>query len=307
MANILISTEGGQVGLGHVQRCIILADELRRDGHHIYFELPVDTNRIVLDRIRLTGHILSRDTVVPRCDMLIVDVEQYPGLEFMQAMRAKYRRVVIIGGVSYPPVGELAKYVDLIVYSGELFDSNETVSAHILNGPEHIIIHPAFRECKPNGDGPIVVSMGGRDPFNLTPRISEALKGLRHIRLIVGPAHANSGTYYHDAIYNPASLLSYFDGASLAIVTTGMTAYEAMAAGVPTLAYNISPDHERTARELHKRGALVNMGACENFDAQALQSMIGVMFDAWDRYSDTGRALVDGRGVFRVAEAIEKL
>lgn len=330
MANVLIYTEGGEVGLGHVVRCIHLANALTMRGVEAKFDVPA-SNAVGIDRVRKAGYSLFPS---PHRDTIIVDVEQYPGLDNMRYFRENYRRVVLIGGVSYPPAGELGEYVDLTVYQGELFDAPE--SDKVLNGPRYLIIDPRFSECKPDPNGPIVVSMGGRDPFDMTDKIQDHMMGLsRDVTFVIGPAYSGNARWinYEKAIFtilcqlfekeidnktgpefkyvivkNSNSLVPYLDGASLAIVTTGMTAYEALAARVPALLYNISPDHERTARELHERGAAVNMGLCIESKGDDLTKAIGrITPELWRNYSRAGGELVDGLGAGRVADRIMEL
>lgn len=304
MQSILIYTEGGSVGLGHIIRCIHLARAL---SEHAQVTFATSANEpIGAERLRQAGHFVGYDFTP--ADAIIVDVEQYPGLDFMRMMRDRYKRVILIGGVSYPSADELAPYVDLTIYQGELFDHPTTEIA--LNGPDYLIIDPSFTNCYPNRYGHILISMGGRDPNNFTGRVLDAIPQGTAVKIIVGPsfrqAQGDTSDYNGSGIIKaPLTLRPYVNGARLAIVTTGMTAYECLAAGVPCILFNISPDHDRTAAGLQDRGCAYNMGM--GFDPVRLRMAMHAAGALWEPMSAAGRALVDGKGAERVAEAIWRM
>lgn len=336
---LLIYTEGGVFGLGHVQRCAVLSDELARLGVECAFVTEAGT--LAAQRLGAAGK-----TVVPCSgdnpewvlqylkddfDALLVDVEQYPGLDFMKMLRNNYQRLFLVGGVSYPSAGPLHELVDLTIYQGELFDFPESEKA--LNGPRYLIIAPEFAACLPDRGGPVLVSMGGRDPKQYTKKLLDGLYLECDTNFIIGPAMDRSilrwpdknavafkrypkgeggalekpanfdpvdADFNYGFIESPVSIVPYVNGASLAIVTTGMTAYECLAAGLPCILFNISEDHERTAAALERLGCAINMGMKPGPN-QFVDAMVTVS-KTFNSMSARASALVDGGGAARVAE-----
>jgi spore coat polysaccharide biosynthesis predicted glycosyltransferase SpsG len=304
MPSILIYTEGGTFGLGHVVRCLHLASALKARGIKVKFASPRN-EQIGCERIIKSGYSLY--DYLAFADAIVIDVEQYPGIEFMREIRQIYRRVILIGGVSYPPADELAPYVDLTIYQGELFDYPTTDTA--FNGPKYLIIDPALADCNPDYNGHILISMGGRDPMGFTGKALNAIYGMGiKIVIVTGPAYTGlvEASKNIDHVVSPPSLVPYVNGAALALVTTGMTAYECLAAGVPCVLANISSDHERTAQELGARGVAFNQRMMEDSTAIRMAVDFALLsgIDYWQQMSDKARALVDGRGTARVAEVI---
>lgn len=199
---------------------------------------------------------------------------------------------------------------DLVVYQTVFTPSVE--SSLVLAGADHILIDPRYAGIDGRHDGHIVVSLGGSDIGDLTARIVQALAHVeRPIVVINGPAmHGFEALAAVTVINSPDSLLEYLDGAGLMIGAMGMTAYEAAAAGVPALLYSWTDDHERTALALDELGAAVSLGQPHDFDGERLRMALAFNLDtveAWRAMHDAGKALVDGKGAARVADAIDEL
>ena len=311
MQTVLIYTEAGTFGLGHIKRQIVLARELQQRGLSVEFVHPWHEH-VGWDILHQSGFRVSPSEVeLPSADMLIVDVEEYPSRDLFLDWRTRYSKVVLFGGAAYPRFdGE--NLVDLTVYQGELFDGPS--SGHALNGLEYVIVDPAFAACWPSASGHIVVSMGGRDLYNMTPIALAALEGIdRRVICIIGPQFDNLSFKWAQAeiVQSPASLAPYLDGAALCVCATGMTAYEALAAGVLVVLGNISEDHERTAQELDRLGVAVNLGQTHEFTAErcahSIDYFINGRIDVWPEISKRACSLIDGHGVERVSEKVCQL
>lgn len=316
MSEILFWTVGDrQHGMGHVIRCLTLANELRRRGHGILFATEHETPGLA--RIRQAGYpvydFAPTDLSWTRrfaTDMIILDIEDGPPRQILEEARAHHARLVVIGGSGYimrdqQAIQELA---DLFVCQTVLPTDGD------LMGPEHIIIDPAFAECTPNPEGHILVSFGGGDPHGLMPRAIDVLRGLGRTLIVVNGPASDIVTQYHDNIISrhaPASLVPVMDGAALFVGALGMSAYEAAAAGVPAILTAWSQDHANIAFELERLGCAISIGVWDCFDpddtAEKAQVLILDDEEQWNIMSAAGKALVDGKGAARVVDAIERL
>jgi len=98
------------------------------------------------------------------------------------------------------------------------------------------------------------------------------------------------------------------DGASLLVGQFGMTAYEAAAAGVPSVLYGLSGDHVSTALRLQQENAAFVAGLWDEFNKDDLIDLAASILgrdEMWRAMSAAGKRLIDGQGVVRVADRIE--
>lgn len=316
---IFIYTTGDKEhGMGHVLRCLTLADELQR--REITFCFTTEYGTAGAARLKRSGWLVSEygkgdlswATVFIRrsCDMLIIDVENGPDVGMLRHVARFFRAIVVIGGSGqslYDPEA-VRRYAHLWI-----IQSVKPVEGAHLSGVEYLMIDPLYAAIEGCRNGPIVVSLGGSDPHHLTAMVVNGLQGLgRQIIAINGPAAEMIEVVSENCqiIHEPPSLLPYLDGASLLVGALGMTAYEAAAAGVPSLLTNWTTDHELTALELERRNVCINLGRWDRFDEGLLRELAEQVIEdeaRWTLMHAEGKTLVDGGGVGRVVDEIERL
>jgi len=318
-------------GMGHVIRSLVLAEHLRQRGLAVSFATPAKTPGA--ERIQKAGQrvtefggraenflILYAETTdtrfptTPPC--LIVDVEYGPSREFLQALRPRYNRIVILGGVGYGihKPEQLDGLYDLQIWQSIL--PPPVNGDRVMAGVDNMIIRPEYAECQPDYEsGHVVVSLGGSDPHGLTGIAIETLARIgRRVVVVIGPAadipRNTVVPLTTDVVVAPELLAPFLDGAALCVAALGMTAYESLAAGVPVLLTNWTADHERTALELERRGVAWNTGTWEQFETCNLRGRVTLLLDdpcMLRRMGEKGRKLVDGQGAGRVADRIVEL
>jgi spore coat polysaccharide biosynthesis predicted glycosyltransferase SpsG len=92
-----------------------------------------------------------------------------------------------------------------------------------------------------------------------------------------------------------------------AISGSGVTLYDLLASGVPTIAVAFDRIQLRTADAFAERGAVLNAGVLEKLSTNALLKCCLEMLESKSlaqRLSETGRMLVDGKGLSRVVEIV---
>lgn len=322
MTRVLIFAFGDRNhGMGHIMRCLVLADQLVRSGVEVEFATAPETPGMAwLAAAGWRCHAVAETSApvgigLPPFDAVVIDLEQGPTVELLLAVRAAFPTVINIGCIGFAPTTDprvVDRLVDLQIYGVALFDPPRSLWE--LAGPRFLLINPAYRDCKPDSDGPIVVSLGGADPRRLTPvAIEAAASSGRPVRAVIGPAaepYQGDPPAGVELLVSPPSLLPVIDGASLVITATGMTCYEALCAGVPCILTNWSPDHEQTAVQLQKRRVARNLGLWDEFTAGLVRRAIaGYIWDLnnWTVASLNARDMVDGQGAARVTKAICQL
>src|SRR5687768_17124625 len=111
MSRIVIYTIGNREdGMGHVQRCLTLADELRRRGQAVGFVTLRGTPGE--KRIAERGHtplVHAPDVYTwleePGMlgDALIIDIAHGPSREMMELARRGFERVIVLSAAGYNP------------------------------------------------------------------------------------------------------------------------------------------------------------------------------------------------------------
>jgi spore coat polysaccharide biosynthesis predicted glycosyltransferase SpsG len=217
-----------------------------------------------------------------------------------------------------------------------LRESRETVSSSLERGARPRAV--SRRNAPPGrarsvGLGRVLIALGGGRHAALAVRLARAIAGRVggvDIRIAGGfvagrrPPSLGAGRWV-DAKDGLAFELS---AATLAIVAGGVTLHEACALGVPAIAVPMNPLQHITIRGIARRGAVVDGGPAvasvatgsgrsrgvsgfsrkEHADriAREVQRLLGDKV-ARRRLAQAGHRLVDGRGVFRVAERLRRL
>ena len=87
----------------------------------------------------------------------------------------------------------------------------------------------------------------------------------------------------------------------------GVTLHEAMAVGTPAFVINQVSHQVEKADRAEKQGAAMNLGMAESWDKNRLPVILESSPDILKKMSQAGKSLIDGKGLKRVADAIELL
>ncbi len=178
----------------------------------------------------------------------------------------------------YPPVPQLHD-LDWSDFSGELIARWDSIP---LREEFSTSSHQWCTTSTPN----ILITMGGSDPFALTPRVLRILKTITvpwHARIIIGPLFRQHeelillATQLQDRLEmlsNVTNMAHAMCNSALAIATMGMTAYELAACGVPQILLSISDDHALSASALDAAGAAISLGRYDTVSDETLRDQI---------------------------------
>lgn len=333
MPVVILRCDGdGAIGLGHVSRCVALADELRdrhrcsvlfavrgpntagaeavrAAGHHV---LPIAAGTQVDYGDELAAHAASQHAAA-----LVIDVRDALSRASLEAVKKSGARIVVIDDASdrrlaadvalYPPVPQ----VDEMDWSG--------FAGRRYLGWEWVLLRRGFVQGAESPAIDILVTMGGSDPVGMTEFAVGALELLPMpvaMRVVVGPAFNRVETVI-DAIARskhsvtiaraPASLAPLMRASRLAVASFGVSAYELAACGVPAVHVCLTDDHARSASVFEREGAALTAGVFGRVTARELADAAGgLMARAGVRGRMAARAaqLVDGRGAERVAALV---
>lgn len=329
--DVAIRTNGGaKIGLGHIRRCLTLAQALSQMGAGLRFILNDDPVALELVRGRGFEALSVRPGNEPEqtvallrrrgADVLLVDSYELDGGYFA----ALGSQVGLLAAID--DLADRHLPVDLIA-NGSVYAAGLRYSAlprtRLLLGPEYMLLRREFAQ-EPGREfreqvGRILVTLGGSDPWRLTPLLArlviEAL-GSAALDVVIGPFFTNAEEIealagqqadvrlHHD----PQDMRGLMLGADLAITGGGQTTYELAATGTPAIAICLADNQRLNLESWAKAGALLFAGQAGERDLGAkVSSALGLLAanpGQRRQMSRAGRSLVDGLGAQRVAGAI---
>ena len=91
------------------------------------------------------------------------------------------------------------------------------------------------------------------------------------------------------------------------VCSGGVTLHEAIAVGTPAFVINQAEHQQTKARFVEKSGAAINLGLGNQYDERKLSKALSFSKPELELMSSHAKQLIDGRGLFRVIDAMSKL
>lgn len=178
--------------------------------------------------------------------------------------------------VTFDDLGPGAALADIHVAALASVHGDDPQGVKVLAGLKYLILAPEiarFRRHRTES-GSLVVSLGGSDTYGVTVKVAQWLSARRQpATLILGPGFEHEealGKIVSEGDFtvkrSVPSLAAEFARHDLAITAGGMTAFEAAAAGLPTLTVANETWEVVHCRHLQALGCSVFAGPHENID-----------------------------------------
>ncbi|PRQ08740.1 3-deoxy-manno-octulosonate cytidylyltransferase [Enhygromyxa salina] len=318
---------GGTTGFGHVTRVGAVLDAWVDLGGHATL-----VGRGVVGAVRarllacgvelIDGGDDEFDARVAAADALVVD-----GYAFGREHQARWQPQRPLLAIDDLAAHE--QLADVVVNQILDFDPDRYEVAawtRLLVGHPYVLLRREFRErsaAAPISAGPprIVLTFGGTDPAQLSEPFVRALlnaEGLTaRLQLIVGEgqdpqararlaalAAAHEQLEIHVDVREMATMLA---GASACVCAAGTTVWEAMASGVPVVCVAAADNQRPVIAGIERRDAGISLGWHGELNFAAAARTIQTLLADPTRLAELstkGRATVDGRGVYRVLDAL---
>ncbi len=167
----------------------------------------------------------------------------------------------------------------------------------------------------------ILITLGGADPLNLTPKILKNLDRISQdfkITVVIGPFFENKAKIEKVAkeidrkvelIYDSHKMSKIILASDLAVTAGGTTLYELAATGTPALAFCLVVNQKKNIEGMAEAGTLINMGQGNEWREEELYGEINNLTNNYvvrERMGGLGQELTDGKGSWRVSEIIIK-
>lgn len=330
---VLIRCDGDQrLGLGHVVRCLALADEFRETfGFGVTFAVArsetaaslIGAQHYPVEKIvpEQEAETLDRVITTLRPDILVLDIRTDLSPSAIIEWKRKGVFTVVIDDPSdrrlcadqafYPMVPQVEK-MDWSGFAGNRYC-----------GWEWTLIRKAFanRSNRPLDRQlmKILVTMGGSDPFGLTLKSVSSLERIKEdfeTMVVIGAAFmhekalnqiVHNGTRKYRIVSNTDRIEELMADSDLAIASFGTTAYELASQGTPSILLCISEDHAVSASALEAAGAAMSLGYHEAVSTETLADATRHLIShasTRERMHRAGLAIIDGKGASRCASEI---
>jgi spore coat polysaccharide biosynthesis predicted glycosyltransferase SpsG len=334
--NFLFRCDGSvEVGMGHIVRCLALADELRsRWECEVTFAMRKSILGIAKVRQSYsviqseeTNGIFDYTNWLAECiqetsaDMLFLDVRDELTYDLIKDLKATLGiAITTIDDTEdkrqaadlafYPPVPQVTEY-DWNNFNGNLY-----------SGWEYVIIRDCFFKdyARTKRSHPkILIMMGGSDPYDMTGFAVDCLNSIElsfSASIILGPGYSFtdhlmknlSGVQFDYDIYqNPENISRIMADSDFSIMSFGVTAYELAALGVPMIILSITEDHFKSASIFSNAGIGISLGIYKDISESELErATIKLLSESKHRkkMSNRARALFQARNLGQISDTI---
>ncbi len=334
---VLRTVAGLDAGLGHLTRCLSLAQALASQGAKPVFAMSAaDAGvRAMVDEAGMELAHIPGD-LDPRSDL-----EALAGLT-----RTRGAAAVVLDGYRFDQayldalsqavfclylddLGEFPPASHLVLNQNPAArpqDYPPRPGQRLLLGLRYALLRPAFarlRAERPRHTSEtatnLLVTFGGADPNALCARALEALNRCRRryvIKVVAGglPAplaaardaagHSPHQVLVHERVADMAQLMAWAD---MALCGSGVTGYEMCCLGLPMVVLTPVDNQMAVSRGMERAGLIRHLGWWERVGSEEMADAVDEVAAAREerkRLSAAGQAAVDGLGAQRVAQIL---
>lgn len=338
---LLIRADAGPAsGIGHVMRMLALAEAWTEAGgaSSLLGRIPEALARraraagvdvaAALHEAGAAGDAASTAGVAKACGAVWIAADGYGfSTAWQSEVRAAARLLVVDDNAENAPY-EADAVLNANAHATEAMYAQRAPHTRLLVGLPHLLLRSEFRRARREGDetapvaGRWLVTMGGADPGDVTGRLLEAVnatgaKGFE-LELLVGAANPRAARYRELAAraampvtvtVDPDDVTVPMRRADLAFSASGGTVWELALLGVPSAIVITADNQAALGAALAARGAAEPLGDARTGTATDwVEGLLALSRDPQRRAHLVGsaRALVDGEGARRVAQALRE-
>jgi spore coat polysaccharide biosynthesis predicted glycosyltransferase SpsG len=320
-----------EIGLGHVVRCEALASKLERENRIVFATTPDETNRfasrheqVLKNEGETEERFLERANSSVSPNVIVIDKKHRYSSESIRRAKKATEKTVMLDNIC-----EGLAQCDEIVFPNAHFDVGglrglllpEKLRS-IRTGPEYVILRDEVLSAKrlakhTLSDPPrIVLTTGGSDPEGILLKLIGWLKDA-DIRARFVALKGDSFKLKDELVELAKSLppnlevLPYSPEdavrGEIAVSTFGMSIYEMIYWGIPTICVSHSPENASAAKRLASKLKVIdNLGLIDDIGPNDLRKSIERLSNesVHRAYVEKCANFIDGKGAERVSRLI---
>jgi UDP-2,4-diacetamido-2,4,6-trideoxy-beta-L-altropyranose hydrolase len=326
-----------QIGMGHLVRCLAIADSMSLRDVSVRFAMSQPDER-VKDLVRARGHELrpirarkgqlddAAETIelaVPN-EVILIDGYQFSD-DFERRLADRGLKVAVIDDYGHADHLDARIIINSNLYYGRTDLYSRAAGAQLLLGPRFLPIRNELTDLRTLQSAnqevnSLLVSFGSGDVRRALPATIEVLRSVLPSRVKIFAAvvsmddesarHLQQESRDIEWIEDFSRLPEVMASVDMAIAAGGMLSYELAFMGVPSILLPATTIQSPVAAELARLGAAIDLGLSDVFPYQSLGEAVQELLRSPQRRQsmiEEGQALFDGHGARRCAEALFQL
>ena len=293
----IVVDAGPSLGYGHAVRCLRLASALTEDAAVMVYPLSESCRDFFLNASPAAKFEICEPDWETKGFPRLVITDLRETHRITQAIHRNGSRHISIHDLG------LAQCDSDVVIDGSittLFPYKQDKDRSLFLGPQYMVT----REPVARGEltDTVLVTFGGGSTSNFAMKASEEVWNCG-LTPITTRGFIGSSPITDDEFARAMATCRF------AISGCGVTLYDLLASGVPTVAVAFDRIQLRTAHAFHERGAVVSAGLVERLEPGALLRCSMEMLENQamiQRLSQVGQMFVDGKGLSRVVEIVRR-
>lgn len=328
-----------EIGAGHVARCLSLAGGLATRGWRCTFfcrDLPGAMGHAIEGQGHRTVLLQKSEDEISAIaethpEALIVDHYDLDAAWHDRLRRESGAWLLCIDDMADRPLTCDLLLDQNLGRTAADYDGLVPAGRPRLIGPDYALLRPEFAALRggslkrraESGLGRILITMGGSDPGDATSFVLEALAAMPlpkdlQMDVVLGPAAPHVANVekrlesmsptakLHIATDRMADLMHEAD---ICIGAAGSTSWERCCLGLPSVIAVLAENQRAIAEALDAAGVAISAGHADaaGFRARLGEAMVALLDgERRQRMANIAAGVVDGRGVSRVCDAIER-
>lgn len=329
--------------MGHVMRCLSIAEEYKRAGEEVSFIVAdISCEQMILAKgfSVICLHSVWND-LEKEIDMFVKVIEEhkisrllidsYFVTEAYLQELGKHTSVAYIDDIDsfVYPVDLLINYniyAEKLRYLERYRQAGLTTKFALGCGyaplrDEFSGVNYAVRETATK----VLITSGGTDNYNVVGNVLEALSKQAWFQkmtfyVILGKYNIHKQTIYDrwelipnvKLLYNVSNMSEYMQKCDIAITAGGSTIYELCSIGVPSILYTLADNQSAVAQEVLERKIMPYVGDVRESAEECANRICKQIQIMWQdkeirqRYSERMRTVVDGQGSRRLVKVLKR-
>ncbi len=337
---VIVRADGNaNIGMGHVMRCLSLADALAAKQVICIFVisdehcLDVITNRgfeVVVLQTKLEDYgesaIGSFMELISlrKPDMVVVD-SYYVTQDFFTSVQSVTKTVYITEDCPSESFHHIDYFINYNIYANDMLGERHDISTKFILGSQYTLLRNEFKDCssEKKETNQIVIFTGGSDPLNIATELCSFLLQIEtlqnyNVNIVSGLINPNLDSLYElerkskrvHIITAPPCMSKVMLEQEIAISSAGSTLYELCACQIPTISYIYADNQRMLAQEFAKKKIIPYAGDMRIDRRKVINNIIELLMEylrnkrEWSRRAENMHKFCDGQGALRVANIL---